>query len=114
MDDEKLSRRIADIIREKLFRLMREEVPYSIAVYVDDFQERSKKLTFISCVILVERASQRAIIIGKDGSLLKEVGTQARSDLEGLLEKKVYLETHVKVKPHWQEDPATLRELGML
>ncbi len=105
---------IADIIREKLFKLMREEIPYSIAVYVDEFKERSKKLDYIQCVIIVERESQKAIIIGKDGSLLKEAGSQARIDLEGLLGKKVFLETHVKVKPHWQEDPATLRELGML
>ncbi|MCM8782942.1 MAG: GTPase Era [Candidatus Omnitrophica bacterium] len=108
---QKLS--IADIIREKLFLLMKEEVPHSIAVYVEDLQER-KDIFFIRAVILVESDSQKAMVIGKAGSVLKEVGQRARKELEGVLEKKVYLETHVKVRPGWREDPLILKELGYI
>mgnify|MGYP001587711045 CR=1 FL=1 len=105
---------IADMIREKLFLLLRQELPYAVAVYVDEIQPRSKKLTFIRAVILIERESQKQIVIGKDGHILKTVGEQARAEIETLLERKVFLETHVKVKPGWQEDPSTLRQLGFL
>ncbi|MCM8799924.1 MAG: GTPase Era [Candidatus Omnitrophica bacterium] len=108
---QKLS--IADIIREKLFLLMKQELPHSIAVYVEELQERKNNF-YIRAVILVERDSQKAIVIGKDGSILKEVGHKARQDIEELLEKKVFLETYVKVDPNWKKDPLTLKELGYL
>jgi GTPase len=105
---------IADIIREKLFVLLHKEVPYSIGVYVDEFQQRSKTLAYIHAVILVERSTQRMIVLGKGGQMLKEVGQRARSEIETLLEKKVFLESEVKVKPGWQQDPAILKELALL
>ena len=105
---------IADIIREKLFFLMHKEVPYSIAVYVDEMVPRSKKLVYIRAVILVERETQRQIVIGKDGAILKEAGLKSREEIEGLLEKKVFLETFVKVKPGWQEDLGMLKQLAFL
>ncbi|MGE5197027.1 MAG: GTPase Era, partial [Deltaproteobacteria bacterium] len=105
---------IADIIREKLFFLMRQEVPYSLAVYVDEMQPRSNKLTYISAVILVETESQKMIVIGRNGQILKEIGQQARMELETLLEKKIFLETRVKVHPNWQQDPNMLKELAFI
>ncbi|MCM8792173.1 MAG: GTPase Era [Candidatus Omnitrophica bacterium] len=104
---------IADIIREKLFLLMKEEIPHSIAVYVEELKER-KNIFFIRAIILVERDSQKAMVIGKEGSVLKKIGQSARKELEELLEKKIYLETHVKVKPGWKEDPLILKELGYI
>lgn len=105
---------IADIIREKLFNLMHKEVPHSLAVYIDEMQSRRDKLIYIRAVILVERDSQKAIVVGKDGEILKEVGIKARQELETLLEKKVFLETFVKVKPGWRQDPEILRQLGYI
>lgn len=105
---------IADIIREKLFSLMHKEVPYSLAVYIDEMQPRTNKLIYIRAVILVERDSQKAIVIGASGEVLKMVGQQARLEIEGLLEKKVFLETQVKVEPHWQQDPVALKKLSFL
>jgi len=102
---------IADLIREKLFMLMKEEIPHSLAVYIEEMRPE-KKCIYIRAIILVERDSQKAIVIGKDGSILKEIGRQARQDIEEILEKKVFLETYVKVKPNWKEDPLILKELG--
>lgn len=103
---------LADIIREKLFNLMRNEIPHSLAVYVDETTPRKEKLVYIHAMILIERASQKAIIIGKDGRVLKEVGKVARQEIEQLLGKKVFLEMQVKVKPNWRQDPQMLKELG--
>ncbi len=105
---------LADIIREKLFQVMRQEIPHFLAVYVDEMQPRSPKLTYIRAVILVERQSQKAIVVGKYGGVLKEIGKLARQEFEGLLEKKVFLETQVKVKPGWRENVEILRQLGHL
>jgi GTP-binding protein Era len=102
---------IADLIREKLFMLMKEEIPHSLAVYIEEMRPE-KKCIYIRAIILVERDSQKAIVIGKDGSILKEIGQKARQEIEELLEKKVFLETYVKVKPNWREDPLILKELG--
>jgi len=105
---------LADIIREKLFGVMRQEIPHFLAVYVEEMQPRSPKLTYIRAVILVERQSQRAIVVGRGGGVLKEIGKLAREEIEGLLEKKVFLETQVKVKPGWRENTEILRQLGHL
>jgi GTP-binding protein Era len=105
---------IADIIREKLFGLMRKELPHSIAVYIEEMKPRLDKLIYIRAVILVERDSQKAIVVGRAGKILKAVGIKARQELEQLLEKKVFLETYVKVRPGWQKDPWTLRQLGYI
>jgi len=104
----------ADIIREKLFECMREELPYSIGVLVDEIAERSKKLTYIRADILVERDSQKAIVIGDKGKVMKNVGSLARKELEGALGRKVYLELNAKVKPGWRQDTEILRQMGII
>jgi len=104
----------ADIIREKLFRSMRQEVPHSIAVLVEEIIPRSEKLTYIRAVVYVERPSQKGIIIGEKGKTLKNIGSLARQDLEKQSGKKVYLELEVKVKENWKEDEALLRQMGII
>lgn len=104
----------ADIIREKLFECMREELPYSIGVLVDEIAERSKKLTYIRADILVERDSQKAIVIGAQGKVMKNVGSLARKELEGILDRKVYLELNVKVRQGWRQDTEILRQMGII
>ncbi|MFA4984838.1 MAG: GTPase Era [Candidatus Omnitrophota bacterium] len=105
---------LADIIREKLFNVMRQEIPHFLAVYVDEIEPRSPKLTFIRAVILVERDSQKRIVVGRDGRVLKQIGQLAREEIEGLLGKKVFLETQVKVKTGWRENHDILHQLGHL
>jgi GTP-binding protein Era len=103
---------IADILREKFFLLLKDEIPHSLAVYVEEMAQRPGKVMFISAVILVERDSQKSIVIGKGGSVLKKAGEMARVELETLLDKTVFLQTHVKVRAGWQDDPYTLKDLG--
>lgn len=102
----------AEIIREKAINLTREEIPYSIAVMVDEFKEK-EKLVSITATIYVERDSQKGIIIGKGGNMLKRIGTEARKEIEGVLGCKVYLELWVKVRKEWRKDPRFLKELGI-
>ena len=102
----------SEMIREKLIILTEEELPYSTAVVIDKFEE-GEKLHRIYASIYVERDSQKAIVIGKAGQKLKEVGTEARKDLEAFFGRKIFLELHVKVKKHWRDDEETLRSLGL-
>lgn len=102
---------VAELIREKLLELTREEIPHSVAVLVEQMEEK-KSLIKISATILVERDSQKGIVIGKGGSLLKEVGKLARLDIEDLLGSKVFLELYVKVRKDWRNQQMNLRELG--
>jgi GTP-binding protein Era len=102
----------AEMIREKIFRLTQKEIPYSTAVSVESFTERADGLISISAAIFVERDTQKGIIIGRRGEMLKRIGTQARQDMERLLGTKVYLELFVKVVENWSERTSTLRELG--
>ncbi len=104
----------ADIIREKLFECMRQEVPHSIAVLVNEIIERSKGLTYIGAQIFVERDSQKAIVIGDKARMVKRVGVLARQELEKLSGKKVYLELDVKVKENWRRDEELLRQMGII
>ncbi|MEK6567983.1 MAG: GTPase Era [Candidatus Omnitrophota bacterium] len=104
----------ADIIRQKLFERMRQEIPYSIGVLVEEVIQRSKELTFIEAVILVERDSQKAMVIGDKGRVIKEVGSASRKELEGMLDKKVYLELTVKTDPAWREDKEILTRMGII
>lgn len=104
----------ADIIRQKLFECMRQELPYSIGVLVDEITERSNKLTYIKASILVERPSQKAIVIGDKAKVIKNVGTLARQELESTLGKKVYLELKAKAKPGWRQDTQILRQMGIV
>ena len=103
----------AELIREKVFLRTREEVPYATAVVVEEFKERvEKNLVVIKATIQVERESQKGILIGEKGRMLKEIGREARQEIEALLGAKVFLELWVKVEKNWREDPAALRRLG--
>lgn len=101
----------AELIREKLTRLLREELPYALTVEIERFVEE-QRLVRIHAVIWVERETQKGIVIGEKGSTLREVGRQAREDMERLLGRKVFLETWVKVREGWSDDERALRSLG--
>ncbi len=103
---------IADIIREKLLGVLRDELPHSIAVVIERMEHRRNNLTYLGALILVERESQKEIVIGKGGQILKEIGTMARRELEELLEKKVFLELRVKLRKNWRDDVQVLHDLG--
>ncbi len=100
----------AEIIREQVFELTRQEIPYTTAVIVEQFEEL-ERLIRISAMILVEREGQKGIVIGKGGSMLKEIGSRARKELERLFATKIYLELFVKIQPDWREKPAIVRQL---
>ena len=103
----------AEIIREKILAKTYQEVPYSVAVAIEDFSEDSQKqLVSIHAVIMIERDSQKGILIGKRGEMLKAVGTEARIELERLIGTKVFLKLWVKVKEDWRYNEAVLNELG--
>ncbi len=102
----------AETIREKILQLTRDEVPHSVAVEVLDFKERENGSIYISANIYVERESQKGIIIGAGGSLLKKIGAKSRSELENFLGNKVYLELWVKVRADWRNRENDLRDLG--
>jgi GTP-binding protein Era len=101
-----------ELLREKLLAVAREELPHSLAVTVEDIEERPDLLVF-RAVVRVERDSQKGIVIGKGGAVIKEAGTAARLELEALLGTKVHLETHVKVDKDWQRRPEALDRLGL-
>ena len=101
-----------EMVREKLILLTEQEMPYSTAVVVERFEE-DEKLNRILATIFVERESQKAIVIGKGGQKLKEIGTEARKELESFFGRKVFLELHVKVKKGWRDDDAMLKDLGL-
>ena len=104
---------VAEIIREKIFRLCHDEVPYSIAVEIESFKERPDgTLIAIGAAINVERDSQKGIIIGKRGTMLKKIGMAARLEIEQLLDTRVFLELFVKVRRDWSENPHILKEMG--
>lgn len=103
----------AELIREKIFQLTYHEIPYSVAVGIEDFKEgEDKNLAIIRAVIFVERGSQKGIIIGKGGAMLKKIGQLAREELEAIMGIKVFLELWVKVKEGWQSDERVLKMLG--
>jgi GTP-binding protein Era len=104
---------VSELVREKIFELTKEEIPYSSAVEIEDMKEEPD-LTRIHAVIYVERDSQKGIIIGKGGAMLKKIGTLARQDAEKLLGVKVFLKLYVKVKKGWREDERMLKNLGMV
>jgi GTP-binding protein Era len=101
----------AEILREKIFLHLSQEVPYSTEVVVTQFKVEGDLLR-ISAEIYVERSSQKAIVIGKNGSMLKKLGTEARKDLEAFFGKKVFLETHVKVADNWRRQKDKLKRFG--
>jgi len=103
---------IADVIREKLMNLMRQEIPYNLAVLVEEVLERSKRLMIIKAKVYIERDSQRRMVIGKNAQIIKKVGILARKELEEIFKKKVYLDLHVDTKKSWRQDPRMLKILG--
>ena len=104
---------VAELIREKIFRLTQKEIPYQTAVVIEAFEEEPQRnLINISAVIYVQRQNHKGIIIGKKGEMLKEVGSLARTDIERILGAKVYLELWVKVKEKWSERDNLIREFG--
>jgi GTPase len=102
----------AELVREKILHLTREEIPHSIAVTIEDMKVQENGVVHISAVIFVERDSQKGIIIGKNGALLKEIGRMARVDIEKLLGNKCFLELWVKVKKDWRNQDRVLKDLG--
>lgn len=103
---------IADIIREKLYSLLQEELPHSIAVIVETAEPRKGKLLYIQAAVLVERDSQKSIVIGKSGAVLKKAGSLARQELEDLLDSKIFLELFVKTQKDWRDNPGLLQDMG--
>lgn len=104
-----------EIIREKALMFLEQEVPHSIAVMIDEFDERQNRdddLTYISATLYVERDSQKGIVLGRGGSMIKKIGQAARTDIEELVEGKVYLELWVKVWEKWRKRSGMLRRLG--
>ncbi|BFR47082.1 GTPase Era [Nitratidesulfovibrio sp. HK-II] len=104
----------AEIVREKLFLALRQELPYSVAVEIEKWdEEEGRDLTTIHAVIYVGRPSHKSMVIGKAGATIKDIGTKARADIQTLLEQKVHLELWVKVREGWTEDVGFLRSLGL-
>ncbi len=104
----------SELVREKVFLLTREEIPYGVAVTIDEFVEKEEKnLIVIAATIHTERDSHKGILIGKHGSMLKEIGQQARQELEALLGCRIFLELFVRVDPGWTQNPHLLTEMGL-
>jgi GTP-binding protein Era len=104
----------AEIVREKVLLHTREELPFSTAVAIDQFDESSRaKLLKLYCTIFVEQESQKPIVIGRGGEMIKRIGTEARQDLERFFDTKVFLDLRVKVNPDWRNNERTLDELGV-
>jgi len=103
---------VSEIVREKIMLMTKEELPHAVAVEVVQWNERKDGIIAISCNIYIEREGQKAIIIGKGGTMVKAIGTAARIDIEKLLNTKVFLEIWVKVKKDWRDDTRLLQELG--
>lgn len=101
----------AEMVREQIFLLTRDEIPYAVTVLIDQFQERGTKL-FISATIYVMRASQKAVVIGKNGAMIKKIGANARVEIERFLDRKVFLELWVKIRENWRANENDLRFFG--
>ena len=102
----------AELIREKFLHRLREELPHSLAIVVDEIEARDNDVLYVGANAFVERKSQKGIVIGKGGSLLREVGTEARADLERFFGSSVYLDIRVRVEEDWQRREQTLDRLG--
>jgi GTP-binding protein Era len=109
--DQPLEVRLSEIVREKALAVTRQEVPHSIAVVVEEL-ETGDHLTKVHASLIVERDSQKGIVIGKRGETLKTIGSRAREEMERLLGTKVFLDLRVKVLKEWQRDPKALQRLG--
>lgn len=103
---------VSEIIREKIYEFYSEEIPYSTHVQIEEFREQPDRKDYIEAVIYVEKASQKGIIIGKDGKALRRIGKLARKEIEAFLSRQVYLELFVKVMEDWRRKDAKLKKLG--
>jgi GTPase len=112
LTDQPVSFIVAELIREKALVLTRDEVPHSLAVEIEEFKNQGTEKVFIRAVIHTERDSQKGIIIGKNGQMLKQIGEQSRHDIERMLESSVYLDLWVKVKKNWRDNEGNLSQLG--
>ena len=102
----------AELVREQVLHHVRQEIPYSVAVIVDQFKRRSEEMTYISANIFVERDTQKAIILGQGGRMIKRIGRDARKQIEELVGTRVYLELWVKVRKKWRQDERELQRMG--
>jgi GTP-binding protein Era len=105
---------VSEIVREKIFELYKEEIPYSTEVIVSDFKEREANKDYILAEIIVEKESQKGIIIGRQGAAIKKLGLDARKAIEDFLQKEIYLELRVKVKNKWRSDERQLKSFGYI
>src|SRR5207248_1219885 len=105
----------AEIVREKVLQFTHAEIPFSSAVVVEKFEEPQgpKGLMRLYCTIVVERESQKPIVVGRGGDMIKRIGTAAREDLERFFDTKVFLDLHVRVKSDWREDDRVLDDIGL-
>lgn len=103
---------VAELIREQIFLQLREEVPYGVAVKVEEFKERPNDVIYISATIFVERDSHKQIVIGRKGAQLRQIGAAARQEIEAFLENKVYLDLWIKVEAQWRRNEQALRRFG--
>ena len=106
--DQTLEERIAEVIREKALQLTREEVPHAITVEVEEIEDRR-----LRALLYVQTESQKGILVGKKGTMIREIGTRARPEVEALVGRSLYLEIQVKVRPKWRRDPRMLERLGL-
>jgi len=102
---------VSELVREKIYELFGDEIPYQTAVVVNEFREKTT-LTKIQADIIVQRESQKAILLGKDGSMIKRLGSIARTDIEHFLQRKIFLELFIKVRPKWRDSDIHLKEYG--
>ncbi|MCX5779447.1 MAG: GTPase Era, partial [Firmicutes bacterium] len=112
LTDQPVSFIVAELIREKALILTRDEVPHSLAVEVEEFRNQEAGKIYIRAVVYTERDSQKGIIIGKSGQMLKKIGEQSRVDIEKMVECEVYLDLWVKVKKNWRDNEGNLNQLG--
>lgn len=103
---------ISELVREKILQLTQEEIPHSVAIQMESINRDESDHLHVRATIIVERESQKGIIIGKGGRMIKEIGTRARTDIEALLGEKIFLDLFVKVQKHWRDRPLRLEELG--
>lgn len=111
--DQRLREISAEIIREKVLLNTREEIPHSVAIGIESFDESDPEIVRIEATLYVDQKSQKGILIGQAGSMIKEIGTQARIEIETLLEQKVHLALNVKLKENWRKDRGFLKSLGL-
>ena len=110
--DQPMREIAAEVVREKIIFSTKDEIPHSVAVIIENYKEE-ENIDRISAQIIVSNDSQKKILIGKGGSMLKKIGTASRLELEKIAQKKVFLELFVKVVKNWQKDPAFIKTLGL-